>query len=302
MTGGSGLVGSALQAVVAADASEAAATWIFLAKKDGDLTDAQQTAALFAAHKPTHVVHLAAQVGGLFANMSANLDFFRSNLRMCVPCACACRAAPRSVRAARFLDTRARFASVVSRAIRAQRAASDARVRAARNDNVLQCCVAHRACPMRSRTHPHAAFARRCTPLTRRPASRREARLLPVYLHFPGQDELPNHGAHGPRRPAARQQRRVRVRQTHAGGAVPPVSATARRGLRDGRAHKRLRAARQLFSHGSARPARAHAPLPAGAPSGRAARRGRHRRASAPVHVRAFCFVLAAATPSICVG
>lgn len=26
-------------------------------------------------HKPTHVIHLAAMVGGLFHNMSHNLDF-----------------------------------------------------------------------------------------------------------------------------------------------------------------------------------------------------------------------------------
>jgi NAD dependent epimerase/dehydratase family len=35
----------------------------------------EQTEALFAKHKPTHVIHLAAMVGGLFYNMSHNLDF-----------------------------------------------------------------------------------------------------------------------------------------------------------------------------------------------------------------------------------
>ena len=41
-----------------------------------------ETEAIFANHKPTHVIHLAALVGGLFANMSRNCDFFRDNMKM----------------------------------------------------------------------------------------------------------------------------------------------------------------------------------------------------------------------------
>ena len=41
-----------------------------------------ETEAIFAKHKPTHVIHLAALVGGLFANMSRNCDFFRDNMKM----------------------------------------------------------------------------------------------------------------------------------------------------------------------------------------------------------------------------
>lgn len=33
-------------------------------------------------HQPTHVIHLAAKVGGLFSNMSDNLGFLRSNMQM----------------------------------------------------------------------------------------------------------------------------------------------------------------------------------------------------------------------------
>jgi hypothetical protein len=36
-----------------------------------------ETLAIFEKHQPTHVIHLAALVGGLFANMRANSDFFR---------------------------------------------------------------------------------------------------------------------------------------------------------------------------------------------------------------------------------
>ena len=34
------------------------------------------TKAIFEKHKPTHVVHLAALVGGLFKNLKYNLDFW----------------------------------------------------------------------------------------------------------------------------------------------------------------------------------------------------------------------------------
>jgi dTDP-4-dehydrorhamnose reductase len=36
--------------------------WIFLSSKDGDLTDAAATKAIFDKFKPTHVIHLAAMV------------------------------------------------------------------------------------------------------------------------------------------------------------------------------------------------------------------------------------------------
>ena len=40
--------------------------------------DASQTRALFEKVKPTHVIHLAAFVGGLFRNLKYNLDFLVS--------------------------------------------------------------------------------------------------------------------------------------------------------------------------------------------------------------------------------
>lgn len=38
-------------------------------------SDKQNTEKLFKKYMPTHVIHLAAMVGGLFYNMSHNLDF-----------------------------------------------------------------------------------------------------------------------------------------------------------------------------------------------------------------------------------
>ena len=68
VTGGSGLVGSAIKSYSESDPRDGE-TWIFLSSKDGDLRDRKETDAIFDKYKPTHVIHLAAKVGGLFANM-----------------------------------------------------------------------------------------------------------------------------------------------------------------------------------------------------------------------------------------
>ena len=41
-----------------------------------------ETEAIFAKHKPTHVIHLAALVGGLFANMTYRVEFWRENVQI----------------------------------------------------------------------------------------------------------------------------------------------------------------------------------------------------------------------------
>lgn len=85
VTGGSGLVGQAIKTVIEEEKKIGGEhisneTWIFCGSKDGDLRDKAQTTALFAKYRPTHVIHLAAMVGGLFHNMGNNLDFFRENI------------------------------------------------------------------------------------------------------------------------------------------------------------------------------------------------------------------------------
>lgn len=85
VTGGSGLVGKAIEAVINSEEEKknhANEKWIFLGSKDGDLRDAAQTEAIFQKYKPTHVIHLAAFVGGLFRNMKYNVEFFRYNMSM----------------------------------------------------------------------------------------------------------------------------------------------------------------------------------------------------------------------------
>jgi len=78
VTGGSGLVGQAIKDFVESK-PHANEQWIFLSSKDGDLRDRKATDAIFDKFKPTHVIHLAAKVGGLFANMAQKVEFYREN-------------------------------------------------------------------------------------------------------------------------------------------------------------------------------------------------------------------------------
>lgn len=77
VTGGTGLVGKSIEAVLQEDPSLQSGDekWIFVGSKEANLCDLQETRALFAKHQPTHVIHLAAMVGGLFHNMTNNLHF-----------------------------------------------------------------------------------------------------------------------------------------------------------------------------------------------------------------------------------
>ncbi|XP_031408786.1 GDP-L-fucose synthase isoform X3 [Meleagris gallopavo] len=82
VTGGTGLVGRAIQEVVANGEGQTDEEWVFVSSRDADLTSAVETRALFEKHKPTHVIHLAAMVGGLFKNIRCNLDFWRRNIHI----------------------------------------------------------------------------------------------------------------------------------------------------------------------------------------------------------------------------
>ena len=76
VTGGSGLVGKAIQHVVENGEQRKSERWIFASSKDADLTDLESTRAMFDKYKPTHVIHLAAKVGGLFGNLQVTLNCF----------------------------------------------------------------------------------------------------------------------------------------------------------------------------------------------------------------------------------
>jgi len=82
VTGGTGLVGKGIQKALEDDPLAKEETWIFASSKDVNLVDMTSTEALFEKHKPTHVIHLAAKVGGLFANLAGNVEFYRENILM----------------------------------------------------------------------------------------------------------------------------------------------------------------------------------------------------------------------------
>ncbi|KAF5291844.1 hypothetical protein FQA39_LY14181 [Lamprigera yunnana] len=81
VTGGTGLVGKAIEYIIKEE-EPVGEKWIFLSSKDADLCDYKATENIFKQHSPTHVVHLAAMVGGLFHNLSHNLDFLRNNIHI----------------------------------------------------------------------------------------------------------------------------------------------------------------------------------------------------------------------------
>uniref|UniRef100_A0A8D3AGP1 GDP-L-fucose synthase n=1 Tax=Scophthalmus maximus TaxID=52904 RepID=A0A8D3AGP1_SCOMX len=81
VTGASGLIGKAIEHVVYHEGGKRdGEEWIFISSKDGDLTDLGQTKAVFEKFRPTHVIHLAAKVGGLFIHLKENLRFLRENI------------------------------------------------------------------------------------------------------------------------------------------------------------------------------------------------------------------------------
>ena len=72
ITGGNGVVGKHLQELLP-DA-------IYVGSKDYDLRDWLAAENLFETHKPTHVIHLAARVGGIQDNISRPAEYFDDNI------------------------------------------------------------------------------------------------------------------------------------------------------------------------------------------------------------------------------
>jgi GDP-L-fucose synthase len=78
VTGSSGLIGSALKKILNNVDDE----YIYLTSKDGDLTCEEVVKSLFAKYNPDVVIHLAANVGGLFKNMYQRAVMFEDNALM----------------------------------------------------------------------------------------------------------------------------------------------------------------------------------------------------------------------------
>jgi len=71
VTGGSGMVGTALQQVLPGA--------VYVSSRDCDLTDPKETLRLFKYQEPEKVIHLAARVGGVLANTKYIGDFYNEN-------------------------------------------------------------------------------------------------------------------------------------------------------------------------------------------------------------------------------
>ena len=84
VTGGTGLVGSAIQWAVqnisGPFGKEQNENWVFLSSKDADLRNYDETKSVFDKYKPEKVIHLSARVGGVFENSVRMADFVRDNL------------------------------------------------------------------------------------------------------------------------------------------------------------------------------------------------------------------------------
>ena len=79
ITGGSGMVGKCIKDNCLHLKDD---EFIFLSSSDGDLTVKDNVNAIFEKHKPDYVIHLAANVGGLYKNMKFRVEMLRDNLLM----------------------------------------------------------------------------------------------------------------------------------------------------------------------------------------------------------------------------
>jgi GDP-L-fucose synthase len=78
VTGGSGLVGNGIKSVQHFFSNEY--EFIYVSSKDYNLCNLKDTQQMFETHKPNYVIHLAANVGGLYKNMNQKVDMFEINL------------------------------------------------------------------------------------------------------------------------------------------------------------------------------------------------------------------------------
>lgn len=74
VTGSDGLVGTAIKTI--------SPDFIYVTRKDADLTKEDEVERLFKKYRPDAVVHAAAKVGGIGGNMSGHGEYFHQNILM----------------------------------------------------------------------------------------------------------------------------------------------------------------------------------------------------------------------------
>lgn len=76
ITGGTGLVGKAIEFI-----NDTEYEYVYLSSKDGDLCNIENVRTIFKKYEPIYgVIHLAANVGGLFKNMNKPVEMINDNL------------------------------------------------------------------------------------------------------------------------------------------------------------------------------------------------------------------------------
>jgi GDP-L-fucose synthase len=78
VTGGSGMVGRSLEDI----SKKYNKDFIFLSSKDCDLTKVDEVDNLFKKINPDYIIHLAANVGGLYKNLRERTRMFKDNVRI----------------------------------------------------------------------------------------------------------------------------------------------------------------------------------------------------------------------------
>jgi GDP-L-fucose synthase len=78
VTGGNGLVGQGIKSI--SSNYNDSYKFIYLGRNDCDLLHYNDTITFFEKHKPDYVIHLAANVGGLFKNMEYPVQMLEDNL------------------------------------------------------------------------------------------------------------------------------------------------------------------------------------------------------------------------------
>jgi len=79
VTGGYGLVGHGIQSIQAQYPEH---EFVFLSHQDCNLLNLAETRAYFHQTRPDYVIHLAANVGGLFKNMNYKVNMYEDNIAM----------------------------------------------------------------------------------------------------------------------------------------------------------------------------------------------------------------------------
>ena len=82
VTGGTGLVGKAIQEVAHQLYKSNNYDFVFLSSKDCNLLKKEEVEKVWDKENPDVIIHLAANVGGLFKNMNYKVDMFEGNVLM----------------------------------------------------------------------------------------------------------------------------------------------------------------------------------------------------------------------------